>query len=506
MDVQLRSLNTKLIAILVLIPLTIPPLAVSTVHAQGYPPVAITTNPAAITLTVGGTANTRINITSINGYTGTTTLTAATYPYPQVNVTINPTSVTLPSGGTATTTATVTANSTTTPATYTIRIYAHSGVYDTTHDFNATVTPGPTTTPDFRLTASQTSIPVAPGASTAVTVTATSLAGFTGDIDLTNLPVIGTVNTTRIHLNPGQVVNATITLVGDCPFTNPNVRQLFEIDAKSGARFHWISMLYFYQTSQPTFCFVFGSTQKIVIGSCAVGYITFGTLGGFDANVIMTAKSSLETAFFPSNDITVKQGISFSGEMQVAITVPSNTDAGNYTLTLTGISGSQSWTMNETIQAITGSYFTMTVSPTAVTIPQGSSKDLVISMTGKSNFQAHVELFPIPSNKNLTFSETPNGADLIVGTSYTTQVTLTINTSNLPVGNYTLWVQAETIYMPYVDQIQIVSVTVRASTPNILGLSPIVFYSIVGALVGASALVSAITIIFLRKKKLPIVT
>src|SRR2546430_17373615 len=86
---------------------------------------------------------------------------------------------------------------------------------------------------------------------------------------------------------------------------------------------------------------------------------------------VLSAQSTLQVAFFPSNNITVHQGLVFSGEVQFAVTVPLNTVPGNYTTKLTGTSGSQSGSRNQHVEAGTGSFFKMNLGQSSVSMAQG---------------------------------------------------------------------------------------------------------------------------------------
>jgi hypothetical protein len=96
------------------------------------PDFGIAAAPSSITLHLGASGTSTITLTSINGFSGTVTLSTsiacssvACAVYPTAG--LNPTSVALSSGGTATSTLTVTTTALTTPGTYTVTITAVSG-------------------------------------------------------------------------------------------------------------------------------------------------------------------------------------------------------------------------------------------------------------------------------------------------------------------------------------------------------------------------------------------
>lgn len=469
--------------------------------ATGY--VTITASPGQVTFAVGSSATTQITITSTGGFAGSLSLAGYSYPYPQVNVAFNPSTVTLVAGGTASSTATVSGNSTTTPATYQIDVWASGSSIQAIAVLNATVTPGPATVPDFRFSSSLSEIPIPPTGSTTVTISVASLAGFSGNVNLTNPIPLGTLNTTTLHLNPGQIANATLTLVGNCPFASPNLREPFELDATNGTRFHWIKPVFFYQALQPTFCFSSVPSLAIAIGTSSPDYFTFGAFDGFNGNVVMSVRSSLPAVFFPSNNFTVRQGFVNSGMALLAVTVPPSTVPGNYTIMVTGTSGSLSWMENQTVQAIVQPYFTMALNPNSLTMPLGTSQNIYVSLTGQTGFQNHINVYPIASNKNFTFTEYPS-TDVYVGQGQTTIVTLLVNAAGVPPGSYVLWIQAVTYYLPNENSIQLVHITIPtgpSSSGAIFGLSPLIFYSIIGGAVaaGTTAIVGALLIMRSRR-------
>jgi len=144
----------------------------------------------------------------------------------------------------------------------------------------------------------------------------------------------------------------------------------------------------------------------------------------------------------------------------MAVTVPPNTAPGNYTINVKGISSTFSWAENVTVQVITGIYFTMTVQPELVSIPEGSLQTLTVSLTGQTGFNAQVDLYPYPSNRSFTVSQNPPG-DLWVYDGQTTRATLTINGTQGPLpGNYALWLEATTVYLPVTNAIQIIPMMV----------------------------------------------
>jgi len=144
----------------------------------------------------------------------------------------------------------------------------------------------------------------------------------------------------------------------------------------------------------------------------------------------------------------------------MAVTVPPNTAPGNYTINVKGVSSTFSWAENVTVQVITGTYFTMTVMPGLLSISEGSLQTFIVSLMGQAGFNALVDLYLYPSNSSFVISQGPP-YDLWVYDGQTTRATLTINATHGPLpGNYALWLEATTVYLPVVNAIQVIPMNV----------------------------------------------
>jgi hypothetical protein len=93
------------------------------------PTITITANPTSITVRAGQSGSSALNVTSLNGFSGTVTLSTSIQPGPKraPGISISPTTINLSSGGTATVTLVVSTNGGTEPGTYTVTVTATSG-------------------------------------------------------------------------------------------------------------------------------------------------------------------------------------------------------------------------------------------------------------------------------------------------------------------------------------------------------------------------------------------
>src|SRR5437660_2401835 len=102
---------------------------------------SISASPASLHIVCGSSSSSGITLTSLNGLSGTASLSASISSSGLVlfwpTVSVSPTSVTLPSAGTATSTLTVSTSALTTPGTYTVTVTATIG--SITHSVDVTV-------------------------------------------------------------------------------------------------------------------------------------------------------------------------------------------------------------------------------------------------------------------------------------------------------------------------------------------------------------------------------
>src|SRR5437660_955282 len=102
---------------------------------------SISASPASLHIVCGSSGSSGITLTSLNGLSGTASLSASISSSGLVlfwpTVSVSPTSVTLPSAGTATSTLTVSTSALTTPGTYTVTVTATIG--SITHSVDVTV-------------------------------------------------------------------------------------------------------------------------------------------------------------------------------------------------------------------------------------------------------------------------------------------------------------------------------------------------------------------------------
>jgi subtilase family serine protease len=175
------------------------------------------------------------------------------------------------------------------------------------------------------------------------------------------------------------------------------------------------------------------SSLTIKVGALGSSTITATSFNGFSGTVSLTANAPVNwIASLNPTPLTVSSGGSASSTL--SITVPSGTTPGSYTVVVTGTSGSLTHSTTVTVTVLTTD-FSLSASPSTLTIRAGSSGSSTIKVTPLNGFGNPVALsasYPSgwtvtlnPSSGTPSFSSTlkitvPSGAR--TGT-YTVRVT-----------------------------------------------------------------------------------
>ncbi len=137
--------------------------------SSSSPSFTLSASPNSVTVTQGNSGTSTITVTDVDGFSGSVTLAASGLPSGvTATFSTNPT--------TSTSTLTLTASSTATTGTATVTITGTSGSLTATTTVSLTV--NSTTSPNFSVSASPTSVSVAQGSSGTSTITVTSTGGF----------------------------------------------------------------------------------------------------------------------------------------------------------------------------------------------------------------------------------------------------------------------------------------------------------------------------------------
>ncbi|MFY9979334.1 MAG: hypothetical protein WAK22_13975, partial [Candidatus Sulfotelmatobacter sp.] len=147
------------------------------------------------------------------------------------------------------------------------------------------------------------------------------------------------------------------------------------------------------------------SSVTVTQGSSGTSTISVTDIGGFTGSVTLAASGlpSGVTAAFGTNPTT--------GTSVLTLTASSTATTGSATVTITGTSGTltATTTIALTVNSTTSPAFSVSASPTSVTVTQGSSGTTTITVTSTGGFDSATTLSAsgLPSGVTATFSTNP---------------------------------------------------------------------------------------------------
>ena len=243
--------------------------------------------------------------------------------------------------------------------------------------------------PDFSVTASPASQSVTQGSGTSYTVTVTPSGGFTGSVNLTlsGLPAGATGTFNPNPLNSG---NSTLTITTSS--TTPTGSFPLTITGTSGTTTHTASVT-LVVTAPPVGDFSITASpasQTVTAGSSTSYTATVTGSGGFSGVVTFSASglpSGAGASFNPTS-------VTGSGSSTMTVTTSTSTPAGTYTLTITGTSGSlvHSTMVTLVVNPAPNPDFSITDSPTSITVNRGTTGTSMVTVTGVNGFAGTVNL------------------------------------------------------------------------------------------------------------------
>ena len=265
-------------------------------------------------------------------------------------------------------------------------------------------------TPDFTVSASPSSVTVAPGGTASYTVTVAGSNGFAGDVALSLAGLTGaqaSVAFTPVTIAGGAgTAQLTVATAGTItPGTYP-----LTITGTSGSTTRTASATLLV-TPPPDFGLTV-SPSSVTVTAGGIGTATVGVsaLNGFAGTVSLALSglpASVGTATF--NPATVAG----AGSSQLSISTLAGAPAGSYPLTVTGTSGSVSHTAALTlvVQAPVGD-FGLSISPSVRYISRGQYTTYTVTVSSVNGFAGAVTLSVSgqPSGSAVTLSANPVSA------------------------------------------------------------------------------------------------
>jgi len=203
------------------------------------------------------------------------------------------------------------------------------------------------------------------------------------------------------------------------------------------------------------------NSVSVVQGNSGTSTITSTVTGGFDSAVTLSASGQPTgvTVTFGTNPITG------AGISTLTLTVASTAATGTSTITVTGTSGStvETTTVSLTVTAAASPNFTLSASPTSVSVVQGNNGTSTITTTVSGGFNSAITLSASGQPTGVTVGFSPTS---ITGAG-TSTMTLTVGSTTAP-GTHTITVTGTSGSTTHTAT---VSLTVTASSTGAFTIS-----------------------------------
>ena len=388
------------------------------------PDFTIAVSPGSLSLTTGAAGSAlSVKAIAMNGFTGTVNVAIAGLP---AGVTANPASLNL-TPGTAQN-VTVTAGSSAKAGTATLTLTATSGELSHTASVTETVSSSSAPSPDFTITVSPGSLSLTAGvASSALSVKATAVNGFTGPVKvaIAGLPTGVTATPASLNLTPGTAQSTTITAGSSAVAGSATLT----LTATSGSLTHTASIALTIATGttapSPDFTFAVSPASLSLTAGAAGSTLSVKAtaVNGFTGTV------KVAIAGLPAGVTANPASLNLTpGTAQSAIiTAASSAAVGSSKLTFTATSGSLTHSASVALTVTAGTTtptpdFTLSASPASLTLTAGSAGSQVsIKATALNAFTGTVSVAITGLPSGVTAS--PTTLSLTPGTAQT--ITLT---------------------------------------------------------------------------------
>src|SRR5437773_2352511 len=231
-----------------------------------------------------------------------------------------------------------------------------------------------TAPPDFSIAANPTSVSATVGVPATSTITVSPLNGFSGDVSLVS-------DNGACTLGPSTVTGGSGTSTLSCTFTTTGSVTV-TVTGTSGSMSH-TATVDFTVAGAPDFTISANpTTVSVTIGTAGTSMITISPVNGFTGNVALASDNNA-CILTPA---TVTGG---SGTSTLSCTFGA---AGTVTVTVTGTSGSLSHSATVTYMVTSLPDFTLSASPTSVTIAVNTPSTVGIGVSPLNGFVGDVAL------------------------------------------------------------------------------------------------------------------
>jgi subtilase family serine protease len=370
------------------------------------PDFTISASPASASVVQGNSGSSTITVGISGGFSSAVALSATGQPT-GVTVSFVPTSI--PSPGSGTSSMTMAVASTTATGTYPITVTGSGG--GLMHSTTVTLTVTPLAVPNFTISASPASASVVQGNSGSSTITVDISGGFSSAVALsaTGQPTGVTVGFTPTPIpSPGSGTSSMTVAV---PSTTATGTYPITVTGSGGGLMRSTTFtLTVTPATVPDFTISASpASASVALGSSGTSTVTVAVSGGFSSAVALSATgqpTGVTVGFVPASISAPGSGTS-----TMTMTVASTTATGTYPITVTGSGGGlmHSTTVTLTVTSTAVGDFTLSASPTSVTIPvsaQGTSTITVIPSGGFTG-SVHLSATGVPTGVTTSFNPNP---------------------------------------------------------------------------------------------------
>jgi len=372
------------------------------------PDFFVNASPQSLTIKPGFNGNSTITLSSFNDFTGTISLNATVSPntIAKPSAAVNPTSVPLSSNGTSISILTISTSGSTLPGSYLVTVAGSNGTLTRSVSVSVLVP-----SPDFSITASNSSLFVQAGFSVNDTIIVTSLTGFSGNVTLStssfgpgNLTVV--ILPSMVMLAANANVTAVLTVIAGFPFYTP-ASFTVTVTGTNGAISHSAGILVTVlppPPPPPDFGLnVFPPSLTIVAGEAQTVGVYVVSINGFFQNVTLKATVSPQVSNGPVVSLSPSVVRPFSSAI-LTVSTTALTTVGNYTVTITGTSGNQNHSVTVLVQILPPP--TLTLTPSSG--PIGTK--VLVKGTGFPVQYGQTEILLTFDDQLLGFTFTSNGS------------------------------------------------------------------------------------------------
>ena len=402
-----------------------------TVLVPALPNFQMIVNTGLLTIQQGSSGQVHLTLNSLNGFSGTITITAEIIPE---GPTVSPTKTmaTLAMNGTVMDNLTVATGVNTPTGIYTLVLNATSAGISHPNSVEVMVV----ARPDFTLTASPAFQAIQAGNSGSVFVVIVGQDGFAGTVQLSaivtppGLTAVAIPSTVQVSSNNITQAAVTVTTTAETIPGNYTI----DIIGNSTSGFHTVSITVTV-TPRPDFKLLSSASAMIIqTGASAASTLSVSPGAGFTGSVTLSATAPPGfTTNFSINPITGGTGTS-----TLTITVGASVTAGSYTLTINGNSGSIAHTTTINVTITTSATVTFVVKQASWVHrlslnKNGSTQTFTLTVQNTGISPTYIQLLAAGNSTNFTssFRLGSSVALLSPGKSITISLSQPFNTTSI---------------------------------------------------------------------------